>query len=127
MVGNRIALDLNVTETNLLPNSVNPTRHQSHDVKAAKAVGELERLFLKRLSHKHHQASLLAIKSEDHYLRIYTSIGEELILMRLSDAVESLAGADGMQTHRSWWVARHTIKDVQRANKVNCFCMQARI
>ena len=34
--------------------------------------------------------------------------------MRLSDAVESLAGADGMQTHRSWWVARHTIKDVQR-------------
>ncbi len=75
---------------------------------------QLARQFLKRLALKHHQAELRAIKSEDHYLRVYTSVGEELILMRLSDAIKALEGVDGMQTHRSWWVARGAITDLQR-------------
>ena len=108
VVGTQIARDLNAGYANSLTNNV------SCDANKAKASGELELQFLKRLTLKHHQARLLAIKSEDHYLRVYTSVGEELILMRLSDAIESLAGSDGMQTHRSWWVARHTIWDVQR-------------
>ena len=51
-------------------------------------------------------AELYAIESEDHYLRVHTSAGQELILMRLADAVRELAGVEGLQTHRSWWVAR---------------------
>ncbi len=108
IVGAQIARDLNVGDPNSPPNTA------SSDENKAKTTGELERQFLKRLTLKHHHSTLLAIKSEDHYLRVYTSVGEELILMRLSDAIKSLADADGMQTHRSWWVARHTIKDIKR-------------
>jgi len=62
--------------------------------------------FLQRLPIKYHQATLYAISSEDHYIRVHTDHGEELILMRLSDALKELSEADGLQTHRSWWVAR---------------------
>lgn len=75
---------------------------------------KLEQQFLKRLALKHHEAKLLAIKSEDHYLRVFTNVGEELILMRLTDAIKALDGLEGMQTHRSWWVARNAITDIQR-------------
>lgn len=75
---------------------------------------KLEQQFLKRLALKHHEGQLLAVKSEDHYLRVFTSVGEELILMRLSDAIEALDSVPGMQTHRSWWVARSAIADMQR-------------
>ena len=70
--------------------------------------------FMDRLPPKYRRAELHAITSEDHYLRIYTSLGEELILMRLADAVRELDGADGMQVHRSWWVARSGIEHVKR-------------
>jgi len=62
--------------------------------------------FLKRLPIEFHDSVLYAVSSEDHYLRIYTDRGEALILMRLADAIRELEGADGLQIHRSWWVAR---------------------
>ncbi len=71
--------------------------------------------FLSRLPLKYRKAELYAVSSEDHYLRIHTSLGEELILMRLGDAVRELAGAEGLQVHRSWWVAIPAIKDVRRS------------
>lgn len=70
--------------------------------------------FLERLPGKYRGAALYAVSSEDHYLRIHTDRGEELILMRLSDAMRELDGADGLQTHRSWWVARDGVADVAR-------------
>jgi len=72
--------------------------------------------FLKRLPVKFHTADLYAITSEDHYLRVYTSHGDELILMRLSDAARELGGARGLQVHRSWWVAAEAIQDVRKEN-----------
>jgi len=60
--------------------------------------------FLKRLPLKYHEADLYAVSSEDHYLRVYTNIGEELILMRLADALKELSETKGLQVHRSWWV-----------------------
>ncbi|MEM6666666.1 MAG: LytTR family DNA-binding domain-containing protein [Pseudomonadota bacterium] len=72
--------------------------------------------FMDRLPPKYRRAELYAITSEDHYLRIYTSLGEELILMRLADAIRELSGADGQQVHRSWWVARAGVSDVVREN-----------
>ncbi|MEL7547302.1 MAG: LytTR family DNA-binding domain-containing protein [Pseudomonadota bacterium] len=80
-------------------------------------IGErAEQVFLKRLPVKFHTAELYAICSEDHYLRVYTSLGDELILMRLSDAARELADAKGLQVHRSWWVASDAIRDVRKAN-----------
>ena len=70
--------------------------------------------FLERLPVKYRGASLWAISSEDHYLRIHTSRGEELILMRLADAMRELAGAGGLQVHRSWWVATDGVADTRR-------------
>jgi len=65
--------------------------------------------FLERLPFQYRESSLYAISSEDHYIRVHTNLGEELILMRLSDALKELSEADGLQTHRSWWVARDGI------------------
>lgn len=72
--------------------------------------------FLARLPVKYRTAELWAVSSEDHYLRVHTSAGEELILMRLADAVRELGGADGLQVHRSWWIARAGIRDTRRDN-----------
>ncbi len=48
---------------------------------------------------------LVALEAEDHYLRVHTALGSDLLLMRLSDAVVHLEDYDGLQVHRSWWVA----------------------
>lgn len=72
--------------------------------------------FLEHLPMKYRDAELYAISSEDHYLRVHTNKGEDLILMRLSDAIHDLKDADGLQTHRSWWVASSAISDVKKEN-----------
>ncbi|WP_159700538.1 LytTR family DNA-binding domain-containing protein [Massilia sp. 9I] len=60
--------------------------------------------FFRRLP-AHLGQDLLALGAEDHYLRVVTASGSDLILMRLSDALDELGNAAGMQVHRSWWVA----------------------
>lgn len=72
--------------------------------------------FVERLPVRLRAAELYAIESEDHYLRVHTSAGQELILMRLADAVRELAGVEGLQTHRSWWVARQGLADVVKGD-----------
>lgn len=62
----------------------------------------------------HLTGDLLALEMEDHYLRVHTESGSDLILMRLRDAVAELAGADGVQAHRSFWVAAAAVADVER-------------
>lgn len=57
---------------------------------------------------------LLAIETEDHYLRIHTKLGSDLILLRLSDALGELEGLEGAQVHRTFWVARHSVARVER-------------
>ena len=49
-------------------------------------------------------------------MRLYTDRGTDLILMRLSDALEELDGLEGAQTHRSWWVAKDAVADVSRGD-----------
>ncbi|WP_421788441.1 LytTR family DNA-binding domain-containing protein [Hyphobacterium sp.] len=60
-------------------------------------------------------ADLFALQSEDHYLRVHTSRGDALILMRLSDAIAAAEGLEGTQTHRSWWVARAAIDHAEKS------------
>jgi hypothetical protein len=82
-------------------------------LEAAEAQDVIAR-FMQRLPVKFRMADLWAVSSEDHYLRVHTSLGEELILMRLADAMRDLDGTDGLQTHRSWWVAKNGVADVRR-------------
>lgn len=70
--------------------------------------------FSDRLPAKFRAAAIHAVSAEDHYLRVHTSAGETMILMRLADAIRELAAFDGLQTHRSWWVARSGFADANR-------------
>ena len=72
--------------------------------------------FLERLPLKLRGAEVWAVEAEDHYLRLHTSKGQDLILMRLADAVSELQGIEGAQVHRSWWVARDAIADAKRGD-----------
>lgn len=72
--------------------------------------------FLQRLPPKLRGAEIHAVEAEDHYLRIHTDRGSDLILLRLSDAVAELEGLEGAQTHRSWWVAKGAVTDVERGD-----------
>lgn len=72
--------------------------------------------FLDRLPLKLRGAEVWAVEAEDHYLRLHTSKGQDLILMRLADAVTELEGIEGAQVHRSWWVARNAIADARRSD-----------
>ncbi len=53
---------------------------------------------------------LLALQMEDHYVRAHTERGSDLILTPLKDAIAELDGVEGMQVHRSWWVARRAVE-----------------
>jgi hypothetical protein len=72
--------------------------------------------FLARLPERLQGADLWAVEAEDHYLRLHTSLGQDLILMRLGDALTELDGIEGAQTHRSWWVARAAVTEAERAD-----------
>ena len=55
---------------------------------------------------------ILFLKSELHYVRVVTTMGEKLILYNLKDAISDLEKiVDGIKTHRSYWVSEtHTRK-----------------
>lgn len=57
---------------------------------------------------------LLALEMEDHYVRVHTQLGSDLILLRLRDAIAELSGIDGLQVHRSHWVAASAVAAVER-------------
>ena len=80
----------------------------------AAAPGAPAPLFLERLPAKLRGADLYAVEAEDHYLRLHTSRGQDLILMRLADALGELEGMEGAQVHRSWWVARAAVVEAER-------------
>lgn len=62
------------------------------------------------------RGEIYALMAEDHYVRVITSNGDELILMRLSDAVKELADLRGLLVHRSWWVAEAAVKTAKKTD-----------
>lgn len=59
---------------------------------------------------------ILSLTMEDHYLRIVSTVGEDLVLMRMADAARLLSGA-GWRIHRSHWVASGAIAHVERQGR----------
>lgn len=92
--------------------------------KTPKQEVPLLKQFLQRLPVKYHTAELYAVSSEDHYICVHTNVGEELILMRLADAIKELGSTDGLQTHRSWWVARNGIAESISKNGKHSFLLK---
>ena len=70
----------------------------------AAAPGDAPAKFLRRLPAKLAGAKLWAVEAEDHYLRLHTSLGQDLILMRLGDAIAELEGIEGRApiVHGGW-------------------------
>ena len=69
-----------------------------------------------RLPDKLKGGTILALQGEDHYVRIHTDKGSDLILMRLADATAQMGETPGARTHRSWWVSKSAVKSIRRDN-----------
>ena len=70
-------------------------------------------LFMRRIP-KHLGRELLCLAMEDHYLRVHTALGSDMILCRMRDAVAELAPMEGLQVHRSYWIARSAVREIIR-------------
>nr|WP_301270752.1 MULTISPECIES: LytTR family DNA-binding domain-containing protein [unclassified Roseobacter] len=57
---------------------------------------------------------LVALSVEDHYVRVRTTKGEEMVLMRLTDAIREVGATAGLQVHRSHWVALDAVRSARR-------------
>lgn len=57
---------------------------------------------------------LICFEMEDHYLVVYTEKGNHMMLMRMKDALIELNDFEGMQVHRSYWVAFDGIMSVKK-------------
>ena len=59
---------------------------------------------------------LLHLRMQDHYVEASTAKGSELVLLRFRDALREVEGLDGLQVHRSHWVARTAVERPVRRN-----------
>lgn len=89
-----------------------PARVETRTV-IAPPLPEAEAAFRRRLSAKRREARLIAIEAHDHYLKVHTDAGAELVAMRFGDALAELAQAHGWRVHRSWWVAADAVEGVR--------------
>jgi len=58
--------------------------------------------------------AVLYLRMEDHYVRVRTQHGSRLEMGPLARVTAGLSSVEGLQTHRSWWVARRAIAGVER-------------
>jgi hypothetical protein len=62
--------------------------------------------------------SVVALEAQEHYVRVYTSAGSDLILYRFGDAVTELeASALGVQVHRSYLIDPNQIIETKRSGR----------
>ena len=58
---------------------------------------------------------LVAVAAEDHYCRVHRQDGSSaLVHYRFADALAELAGLDGAQVHRGFWVAAGAVRGAVR-------------
>jgi DNA-binding LytR/AlgR family response regulator len=68
-------------------------------------------------------SDILALETEDHYLRVHAAGGSALILMRMADAVALLDPRLGAQVHRRWWVAEAAVAGVRTEGQKLSLCL----
>lgn len=93
------------------PSALEPLRPL--DIKMVPLAGRPDAPFFKRLPQELGD-HLVCLEMQDHYVKAHTLKGSTMILMRLKDAITELDGMEGMQIHRSWWVARENVRAVRR-------------
>jgi DNA-binding LytR/AlgR family response regulator len=68
-------------------------------------------------------SDIIALETEDHYLRVHALGGSALILMRMADAVALLDPQLGAQVHRRWWVAEVAVAGLRRDGQKLSLCL----
>ena len=85
---------------------------QSRDLRQANNNGELAELDSILRQHE-----VLRISAQDHYLEIVCSDQKFLVRGRMKDAMFALAQYEGVQIHRSHWVAKQHVKQILRCGR----------
>ena len=75
---------------------------------ATPAAALLARLPAPKRGELHH------LRMQDHYVEVHTDNGMEMVLLRFRDALREVEDIEGMQVHRSHWVARAAVDAVER-------------
>ncbi len=99
-----------------IPRGYESTNGYSRPMTASES-GTKQPAFIARLPVYIEVSEILAIKAEQHYIRVLTHEREYMVLYRFSDAVSQLDGDQGLQVHRSWWIARNAIQSMQQSAK----------
>lgn len=60
------------------------------------------------------RGAIVALSSQDHYTLVQTTKGQELVLIRLADAIREAEPTQGLQVHRSHWVALDHVSAARR-------------
>lgn len=63
------------------------------------------------------KGDIMALKAEDHYVRVFTDKGDSLIHYRFKDAIADTSALNGIQTHRSYWVEQSAIADLENSGQ----------
>lgn len=59
--------------------------------------------------------SVMAVQAQEHYCLVFRESGPpKLVSLSFTEALSALAGEDGAQVHRSYWVARRAIRHSTR-------------
>ena len=61
------------------------------------------------------RGALISLSVSDHYVEVTTAKGQELVLIRLSDAMAECDVTAGMQVHRSHWISLSQVAAAKRA------------
>ncbi len=72
-----------------------------------------EPAFLNLLSPKN-QGSLQAVQAQEHFIKVWTETGSELIRYKFGRAIVELEDYQGMQIHRSYWVADNAVRQLKK-------------
>lgn len=88
------------SETGINPPGENPAPSVSADAGFA---------FLERIDNPPHADDVIALKAEQHYLKVITRDKSYITLYRFGDAVNALPESIGIQVHRSWWIRRDAL------------------
>lgn len=62
-------------------------------------------------------SDVIALSAEEHYVRILTADGAQLIHHPLGRAVSEMPESLGIRVHRSWWVADQHVVNAQRGDR----------
>ncbi|RBP51728.1 LytTR family DNA-binding domain-containing protein [Arenicella xantha] len=62
-------------------------------------------------------SEILTVQAQEHYILLTTAEGTKIRRGKFREQVAQLKGLDGIQVHRSWWVARAAVSSVTKQER----------